>query len=310
MRMPKVFIIVLNWNGYSDTVECLRSLQKLSYPLYEIVVVDNGSTDGSVSRLRPEFSDILFIENKENLGFAGGNNVGMRHAMDKGCDYVLLLNNDVLVDPNFLDILVQAGEKDEQVGILGPKIYCYPETKQVWQCGLGGNINWKKGITMDRGFRAIRKGQWDAQSEVDYVTGCALLVKKEVIERVGALDERYYLYYEEIDFCVRAGREGIKTVFVPDSVIWHKVGGSSGGYDAPLQLYYTTRNRLLFMKTYIEKRDWMRFLLYFWCDGMLKRGIMLVLSGKGIPRKLRALWSGWRDFAGGRFYKGPEWLQE
>ena len=107
------------------------------------------------------------------------------------------------------------------------------------------------------------------RSEVDCVAGCALLVKKEVIEiRIGVLDERYYLYYEEIDFCVRAGRAGFKAVFVPDSVIWHKVGAPSRGHDAPVQLYYTTRNCLLLMKTYIEKGNWRRFLLYFWCEGM------------------------------------------
>jgi GT2 family glycosyltransferase len=274
------------------------------------MVVDNGSTDNSVQQLKREFRDIVCIENKENLGFAGGNNVGMRYAMEKGADYILLLNNDVIVAPPFLDTLIQVGEKEKDIGILGPKIYCYPETTKLWQWGLGGDIHWKKGITRDRGYRAIRKKEWNARLEVDYVTGCALLVKRAVIERIGGLDERYYLYYEELDFCIRAGRAGFRVLFVPDSVIWHKSGASAGGYDAPVQIYYKTRNRLLFMQRHAEKRDWRRFLLYFWCEGMCKRGIMLVLSGRGTQRNLKALWSGWRDFRRGRFYRGPEWLHQ
>lgn len=304
----KVFIIILNWNGYRDTDECIRSLMELSYPSYQIVVVDNGSTDGSVARLKEEFKEIVCIANKENLGFAGGNNVGVRYALEHEADYVLLLNNDTIVAPSMLDKLVEAGEADAGIGILGAKIYCYPESSRLW--GAGGEIDWMHGKTYHIGYHEPDDGQWNRAMDVDYVSGCALMVKRGVLEKAGLLDERYFLYYEETDFCIRARNKGFRVLYVPEAKLWHKVSSTTGGGYGPIYTYYMTRNRLLFMRRYLDDVSWKRFLLYFYYDGLLRRAAFLLCKSKRPVESLKALWSGLRDFKAGKFYKGPEWLHQ
>ena len=303
---PKVFIIILNWNGYKDTAECLQSLCRLSYPSYEVIVADNDSADGSVSRLKEKFKDIIFLENKENLGFAGGNNVGFQYALRYGADYVLLLNNDTIVDPNLLDILVKVGEADKRIGVIGPKIYCYPDSSRLW--GVGGEIDMKHGKTYHTGYHEVERGQWDRMRDVDYVSGCAMMIKREVLEKVGLLDERFFLYYEETDFCMRARESGFRIVYMPDAKIWHKVSNTVGSINGPVYTYYMTRNRLLFMRMYMDESQWRRFILYFYYEGLFRRAAFLLFRGRDQRKSLKALWSGWRDFRRERFYKGPEWL--
>lgn len=309
MNRPQVFIILLNWNGYTDTAECVWSLCRITYPFFVVVIVDNGSGDNSVARLREEFTDIILLENKENLGFAGGNNVGIRYALENGADYVLLLNNDTVVEEGFLDVLVRVAESgsSEKVGIVGPKIYSgLPGSTVLWEAG--GGIDWRIGKAYHNGFEETDRGQWDGVRDVDYVSGCAMLIKRDVLEKVGLLDERFFLYYEETDFCARAREEGYRVVFVPEARIWHKVSNTTGGAYGPVLTYYMTRNRLLFMQRYMDNAGWMRFLRYFYYDGLLRRAAFLCIKSRSRYRSLKALWAGWRDFRHGRFYKGPEWL--
>lgn len=244
--MPRVMIIVLNWNGLADTLECLESLAHLDYPAYEVVVVDNGSTDGSVEAIRVRFPRVTLIETGENLGFAGGNNVGLRYALKLGADYALLLNNDTVVAPDFLRLLVQTAEADPAAGIAGPTIYYYDQPRVIWSAG--GAIDWQRGQTwmMDVNERDV--GQFGQEPrQVDFVTGCALLVKRAVLERGGLLDERFFVYYEETEWCVRTRRAGFKIVHVPPAHIWHKISPAAQA-DSPLIHYYMTRNRLLFLR--------------------------------------------------------------
>ncbi|RLC85897.1 MAG: glycosyltransferase family 2 protein, partial [Chloroflexi bacterium] len=180
-----VTIIILNWNGLADTLACLASLAHLdNADACEILVVDNGSTDGSPPVIRERFPGVTLIETGENLGFTGGNNVGLRWALERGSDYALLLNNDTEVAPDFLCLLVEAVEADSRVGIAGPTIYYYEEPQTVWSAG--GEIDWRRGATWMLGLNERDTGQFgDTPREMDFVTGCALLVKRDVLQRVG-----------------------------------------------------------------------------------------------------------------------------
>lgn len=256
-KFPKVSIIILNWNGWRDTLSCIDSLAKIKYPNYEALIVDNGSDDESIEKLevesgRWEVEGINFklIENKENLGFAGGNNRGIEEAIKNGADYVLLLNNDTIVDPIFLDKLIEAGESDKNIGIIGSKIYFYSDPNRIWFAG--GKINWLK----TKGYHLkLNEKEPDRQGSdgiekilpADYITGCAILIKREVIEKIGYLGEDYFLYYEDTDYCLRARKSGWQCVLAPKSHIWHKISQSTKEL-SPSYIYYHTRNGLLMAK--------------------------------------------------------------
>lgn len=288
---------------------CLRSLENLIYPSFEVVVVDNGSTDGSGMKLQKEFKEVRFIENKENLGFAGGNNVGIRYALEHSADYVLLLNNDTFVKADFLENLVRTAEADGRTGIAGPKIYAgLPGSTRLWYAG--GGVDWKGVKTVHRGFQEEDEGKWNQTEDSDFVSGCAMLIKRSVLERIGLLDERYFLYYEDTDFCTRARKAGFRILYVPQATVYHKSWSSSGGQSSPLRTYYMTRNRLLLMDSYLNRSAKIRFMLYFLYDGLLRRALYIAVRGKSPARGLRALWSGIADFRKKRFYHGPDWLHQ
>jgi len=255
----KVFIVILNWNGLDDTRECILSLKKNTYANYEIVVVDNGSADSSPHALKKEFPDIEIIENKINAGFAGGNNIGIEYSLGKGADYILLLNNDTTVENDFLTELVKRGESDEKIGLLESKICFYDEPNKIWFAG--GKIDWLKVSGRHIGLNELDSGKYDKIEEVDYLTGCCLLIKKSVIEKIGKLSEDYFLYYEDTDFCLRAKNAGFKCVYVPASKMYHKVSRSTKP-GSPSYIYYHTRNGLYLSKKNAGIR---RILLYPYC---------------------------------------------
>jgi GT2 family glycosyltransferase len=222
----KVSIIVLNYNGKSTILECLTSLQQLHYPNYEVIVVDNGSEDGSVQVVQQQFPDITILQNSENFGFAEGNNCGIRYALEVGSHYILLLNNDTVVEPSFLSSLVTVGKTYPDIGMLNPLIYTYnPET--IWFCA--GEINWGNGVTHHVTELAQTTHFPECEDIIfsEYVTGCALLVKSEVIQKIGFLDPRFFAYYEDTDWSIRCQKAGWKTVVVPMAKIWHKVSSTA-----------------------------------------------------------------------------------
>jgi hypothetical protein len=215
-KNPKVSIIILNWNGKDDTLECLGSLRGLEYGNYEVIVVDNGSTDGSQEAISRGYPNVKLIKNKENMGFCVGNNTGIRSAES---DYYLLLNNDTVVDPKFVKQLVLVGESDRKIGILGPKMFFYDRRNVFW---FAGGFMKRCHGTVHRGFNELDAGQYDNVEDMDFISGCALMVKKEVIDKIGLLDEEFFAYYEDVDWCLRARKAGYRVVYVPKSVIWHK----------------------------------------------------------------------------------------
>jgi len=253
---PKVSIIIPNWNSYEDTAECLSSLKKIDYTNYDVYVVDNGSKDGSADKIASQFPYVKLIRNSENLGFAEGNNIGIREAVRNNPDYILLLNNDVVVDPKFLSELVLVGETDEHIGILGPKIYYYNDPKRIW--AIGGDFDFGVFSKNPPARGMIDKGQFNKTLEFDTLVGACMLIKKEVISRIGLLDPDYFHNGEEVDYCFRAKRAGYKMIYIPSSIIWHKIARSSQGEGSPLNIYYGSRNVLLLAK----KHNKFSFLLH------------------------------------------------
>lgn len=267
---PKVSIIVLNWNGKEDTIECLESLKLITYPNYEILLVDNGSTDGSVKYFRERYPEIEIIENRENLGFAEGNNVGIRKAMKNLTDYILLLNNDTIVNPDFLTKMVEVAESDTKFGIIGPKICYYHDPSKVWS--VGGDVNLFTGSIKNRGDQ---KPQEDFQGTkiVDYVSGCALLIKRKVIEEIGLLDKDYFLYFEETDWNIRAHKRGYISVVTCNAKILHKSGASIKKVKDS-NYYYFSRNGFLFLK---KNGRWYHYITFVPIN-LIKYGLMFSLN--------------------------------
>ena len=270
MNYPKVSIIILNWNGLEDTIVCLESLKKITYPNYEVIVVDNGSVGNDARVLKERFADYIYlIQNDKNYGFAGGNNVGMKYALaNSQPDYILLLNNDTVVDSMFLTEMVKVAEADPSIGITGAKIYFYAEParlQSVW-----GKVNLWTGepvqtprVIADRLQRKeTDKGQYDSPRVADRVSGCCFLVKRSVVDNIGLLDEGYFCYWEETDYCFRARKAGYKTVYVPQAKIWHKLGRSVNKTSG-LSRYYMARNRFRFMKKHANSWQYRCFLVYF-----------------------------------------------
>jgi GT2 family glycosyltransferase len=248
VNFPKVCIIILNWNGLQDTIECLKSLFELNYQNFEVILVDNGSDEDCSKPIKEKYKNVKLILNRENLGFAAGNNVGIRYGLSKGCEYIWLLNNDTVVEPDTLLNLVLEIEKYPKAGIAASKIYYFNSPQKIWFAGA--QIEWMKGTSNHIGLGEIDIGQFNFVMEMDRVTGCSMLIKRIVCEEVGILDEKYFLYAEEVDWCVRARKAGFKCIFVPSSIVYHKVSRSvkkTGSWNQVFE-YYNTRNFLYLIK--------------------------------------------------------------
>lgn len=257
VKAPSVYLIVLNWNGIEDTFDCLNSLADVTYDNFTVVVVDNGSTDTSLVQLQ-KFEPIFpftLIPTGKNLGFAEGNNVGIRHALTSGADFILLLNNDTTVSPSLLTEFVSAAGNMPDAGILTAKIFFHRDPKRIWYAGG----QWKKNRQF---FQHVGIGElddhglFDEISETDYASGCALFIRRSVAEQVGLMDARFFLTYEETDWCYRVRAAGYRVLFIPSAKVWHKVSVSFGGVDSPLQTYFYSRNLLLWAERHLSPREY------------------------------------------------------
>lgn len=256
MKYPKVFIIILNYNGKDVLKDTLESVYKLNYPNYQVVVVDNDSTDESFEDARFTYGKFNFIKNSHNIGFAAGNNVAIKWSLEKMADYIFLLNNDAIIEKNCLLTLIGEAEKNSKVGILSPIIY-KEDNKQVWFSG--GKINWIK----------MRAEHTISIKETQYITGCAMLIRKEVFKKIGLLDEKFFLYYEDVDFSFRARQNGFKLKIVPQAKVFHFEKSSKNLN----KIYYLVLSAILFfrknsnfiLKIYIEIYLIMRRFKN-WCD--------------------------------------------
>ena len=228
MDYPKVSIIVLNWNGLDDTIECLESLRDVTYPNYKFIVVDNGSAGDDVRILRERFGECAHtIANDRNYGFAEGNNIGMRYALDSfDPAYLLLLNNDTVIAPDSLDELVKVAESDSTIGIVGPKIYYYDfegRKDVIWAAG-GKVYKWRRWIYKGIGWKDEDLPKYQNITDVDWVSGAAMMIKTAVIGQLSLLDPHYFFGDEDVDYGIRARKRGFRVVYVPAARVWHKVG--------------------------------------------------------------------------------------
>ena len=265
--MTKIGIVVLNYNTKKEIEDCLESIGKLKKNDFTVFtyLVDNDSSDKSFREVVLKFKDLKLTENKENLGFSGGNNVGVKQALKDNCDWVLILNPDTEVDQNLLVEFLKVANQDSSVGIVGPKIYFakgyefhkdrYRKDqlgKVIWYAG--GKIDWANVLASHIGVDEVDHGQYDKLKEIDFVTGAAMFVGKEVFEKIGFFDEKYFLYFEDLEFCQRAKKRGIKLIFSPKVLVWHK-NAVSTKVGSPLQDYFITRNRLIFGFSYANLRS-------------------------------------------------------
>lgn len=249
----KVAIIIINWNNYKDTNECLNSLEDLSYTDFIVYLVDNASVDDSLNRLEDDYINnkyklkITFIKTNINGGFAYGNNVGIKKAMEDNYKYFWLINNDTIIDKDSLSELMNALASDNKIGIVGSKILYY-NTNKIWFAG--GKVNTFSGNTKHLGLNESDNKDYDKLKQVDYVSGCSLLIKKEVIDEIGLMKEDYFLYYEETDWCIKAKKKKWNIMYQPKSIIYHKVSSSSGGQEniSSYVPYYFIRNSYAFIK--------------------------------------------------------------
>ncbi len=236
-----VYSVLVHYTNLSDTIECIESLQKQDYINHQIVLVDNGSQYHDSQTIQRLFPQIICLRNKSNLGFTGGYNTGIRFSLKLNPDYVFILNNDVILKSDVIKILVKAFQAKREVGIVSPIIYYYDEPDQIWSAG--GKVN---KITLNMVDNHGRHKSFSEIVERDFISGCAVMFKKEVLEKVGLFDEDYFSYYEDYDISFRIKKAGYKQLLVPQAKIWHKVSKSSGGKDNTLERYYMARNSILF----------------------------------------------------------------
>lgn len=297
--MPKVFISLITFNDDKSTKECLDSLEKLNKKNFElsVMLIDNASKEKFEVTKEYKNFDLKILTSSTNLGFSGGQNLGIKYALDSDADFVLVLNNDVVADENLIVELLNAF--DESIGIVSPKIYFAPgfeyhkdrykeneKGKVFWYAG--GEIDWKNVIGKHRGVDEVDKDQYEVKQETEVGTGCCMLIKRKVLESVGIFDEKFFLYYEDADLSVRVRKKGFKILYVPRGVLWHK-NAAATGLGSSLQDYYITRNRLLFGFRYASTRVKL---------ALFKESLKLSLKGRKWQR------IGVRDFYLRHFGKG------
>ena len=278
INVPTLAIILVNWNGSADTVRCLKSIRSSVFTDYVTIVVDNGSSAEQLASLQKCEVDFVLIETGENLGYTGGNNVGIRYAQEHEINYVLLLNNDTIIESSALTNLITFADAEPNVGIFSPKILFYPQSTLIWSAGTYLNRWLLMGYLT--GYKEEDKGQFNQAQELDYVTGCAMLIRRSVINDIGMLSDDYFAVCEDLDFCLRAQEAGYRVKYIPSATVWHVESASSGGVDAPQYVYYQTRNYFLF------HNQWSKGLLQlftsnsFYLICLIKRSLVFLMHGK------------------------------
>ncbi len=290
MNEPIVVIVILNTNRRQDTLECLASIKQNSYANKKSIVLDNESTDGSFAAIQEQFPSVQIIRLVDNLGYAGNNNVGIEAAIAQGAEWIFVLNEDTILDPYCLTRLLEVGETDNQIGIVGPMVYHHDEPEIIQSAGGLLGLNWE---SIHLAKDEPDQGQFIDPHEVEWVSGCGIMLRRELISQVGALDARFFYYWEETEWCLRASKAGWKIVHVPSAKLWHK-GVQRDYHPNPSTAYYKTRNRFLMLhKHHAPVRAW----IVAWSQ------ILRTLVSWTIKPKLRsmrphrdAMWLGLRDF--------------
>lgn len=299
-RLPLVYVIILNWNLPFDTVKCVESVLASDYPNFRVLVVDNASTDDSVEIFKQRFNqkiEILVLD--KNYGFGQGNNYGIRMAIQQNADYTLLLNNDTFVDATMISEMVSCARTDATIGIVGPLIFYADNPRSVWFSGMRF---WKQLYVVQRGLHVSLNSNLNQRCEyVDFVSGCGMLVDRSLWMEVGFFSPEYYMYYEDLDLCLRSKKSGFKIVTSLKAQMWHKVSASSGGSLSPLKQYYQIKSSLIFYKRYTHG-------LWFWgnlcirCMHAIVTSVRYMMRGTLNREMLRFYWAGIKEF----FYEYDE----
>lgn len=291
MKNPAVSVILVNFNGFKDTVECIKSLKQINYDNYNIIVVDNGSTlKPHEKELQYIFDNSYYIKTNENLGFSGGNNVGITAAINNAAEYILLLNNDTVVTSQFLNILVDEAKRRDNKAIITGKIYYYANQREIWYGG--GWYDFKKGIGChERNHMIDEKNQSPSVRSISFATGCMMLIPVQLINDIGLLDESFFLYAEDTEYCLRALKNKNKIYFCENAIIYHKVSRSTTKMSTPA-LYYMIRNSIRVAKKYSNSKIGP---LIYWAIFCLKRVVKRELP---INTGVKAFIAGLKDEKG------------
>lgn len=323
-RCPLIYVIILNWNGKRDTLSCLASLEKTLYAPFKTVVIDNGSSDDSVAAIEAAFPEVTVVETGKNLGYAGGNNVGIERALKKGAELILLLNNDTEVDPHILSAFANYMERHPTEGIVGGCPFLFDQRDQLDH--LGGVWNPKTARFDMVGNRTFAVDTlFENPKTLDYACGCSLMIRREVFEAVGAFEAAFFLFWEESDLCMRAKRAGFAVGACRDAILYHKVSASFVG-GKPHTNYFWWRNRFLWIERNCNRKERVRLyikvllpeLFQLWKNYVLKQ-LQIVLTHLISPtkdqstrrekvRNYRAALQGAKDYFFKRFGNGPTWI--
>ena len=286
--MKTVAVLLINYNGIDDTIECVNSLlESKTTANLEIVIVDNGSNNQEADRLEKLYPKFHIIKSEKNLGFAGGNNLGINYLMRQNIDYLLMLNNDTVVAKDMIEILINA---DNGHCVCLPKMYYYDSPKKIWYGG--GNINRITGATKHMQYNCIDKNQEDETNlSCTFATGACVLISKNVMKDIGQLDDDYFMYCEDADFSLRLLERSMDILYVPQAHLWHKVGKSSGGEGSLLSEYYMARNSLLFLNKH--KNFFVITAFPYILVRKYIRMVKFVLTGK---KQWKAIYKGIHDY--------------
>lgn len=261
--MDTIAVIIVNYNGIKYNKECINSILNSDYNFIDIIIVDNGSTDNSIEDLKKNYKDeIIIFENRENRGFADATNVGMNYALEKQYKYVLWLNNDTIIEKNMISNLVKCSI-DNGKCVVSPKIMYFDHKDIIWSAG--GEIDWLKGQTIQYGYKEKDIGQYDYQKKIEFASGCCVLIPIEVIKNIGLMEEKYFLYYEDTDYCAKMINKNITIMYEPNAKMYHKVSATTGGELSKLYVYYMTRSRLYFNNKYNKKNLIASIYIYISC---------------------------------------------
>ena len=276
--MNSIFTVLLNYNGCRDTINCINSIRKNDDSSINIIVVDNNSSDNSQEELS-KINNITFVESGENGGFAKGNNIGIRYALDRGAQYVLLLNNDTEIEKDAITKMMRTLEGNSQLAAVGSRIMYYDNPTIINY--LGGKYNWIKGITEHQNYKkTFKKEEYEDFFYTDFITGCSIMIKREVLEKIGLLPEDYFMYFEDADYCLRIKEHGYKLGVCTNSTIYHKVSSSSGGEDSPFSIKWMTRYRLVFIDKYKRYTIFGITRLYIYSTRLIKYCMYKVMGKK------------------------------
>lgn len=277
-----VYIILLNYNGWSDTIECLNSIHKIDYKNYQTILVDNASLSRppELIKIAQEKCDI-FIQSPSNQGFAFGNNLGIKYALEHNTDFILLLNNDTIVEPDFLKLMIEKAQDNDFPGIIGCKILFYNDRNKVWF--NGGKVNWWKGIGLHFDINKNLE-ETTKRSDIEYITGCVMLIRRNVINKIGFLDENYFMYYEDVEYSQRAIQNGYSIDYHPEAIVYHKIGASGGSSlgENTTTVFYGNKSRRKFISSKVYKERLLPRLtaiLYYSLSRLLK-SFMYLLFGR------------------------------